>query len=77
MASAIGAGALAASLIFPPNIFWLTTFIATVFASSWGPVGLMSIWSKRITESAAFSNKRDVPTVNQYFGRQAMALEQR
>jgi sodium/pantothenate symporter len=50
----IGTIALIAALVFPPNIFWLTTFIATVFASSWGPVGLMSIWSKRITESAAF-----------------------
>jgi sodium/pantothenate symporter len=50
----IGAVALLAALVFPPQIFWLTTFIATVFASSWGPVGLMSIWSKRITESAAF-----------------------
>ena len=49
-----GAAALAAALVFPPQIFWLTTFIATVFASSWGPVGLMSIWSKRITEKAAF-----------------------
>ena len=54
MMLAIGTGALVAALVFPPNIFWLTTFIATVFASSWGPVGLMSIWSKRITESAAF-----------------------
>ncbi len=50
----IGIIALIAALIFPPDIFWLTTFIATVFASSWGPVGLMSIWSRRITESAAF-----------------------
>jgi sodium/pantothenate symporter len=50
----IGTIALIAALIFPPNLFWLTTFIATVFASSWGPVGIMSIWSKRITESAAF-----------------------
>ncbi|MCH9693513.1 MAG: sodium:solute symporter family protein [Gammaproteobacteria bacterium] len=50
----IGIMALIAALVFPPQIFWLTTFIATVFASSWGPVGLMSIWSKRITESAAF-----------------------
>jgi len=50
----IGTIALVAALVFPPDIFWLTTFIATVFASSWGPVGLMSIWSKRITESAAF-----------------------
>ena len=50
----IGAIALVAALVFPPDIFWLTTFIATVFASSWGPVGIMSIWSNRITESAAF-----------------------
>ena len=50
----VGAVALTAALIFPPQIFWLTTFIATVFASSWGPVGLMAIWSKRITEKAAF-----------------------
>jgi Na+/proline symporter len=50
----IGTVALAAALVFPPNIFWLTTFIATIFASSWGPVGLISIWSSRITESAAF-----------------------
>ena len=50
----VGALALAAGLIFPPQIFWLTTFIATVFASSWGPVGLMAIWSKKITEKAAF-----------------------
>ena len=50
----VGICALTAAFIFPPDIFWLTTFIATVFASSWGPVGLMSIWSKRITEAAAF-----------------------
>ncbi len=50
----IGFIALVAALILPPDIFWLTTFIATVFASSWGAVGLMSIWSKRITEAAAF-----------------------
>ena len=29
-------------------------FIGTVFASSWGPVGFMSIWSKSITADAAF-----------------------
>jgi len=50
----VGAVALVAAFVFPPRIFWLTTFIATVFASSWGPVGLMAIWSKRITEQAAF-----------------------
>jgi len=50
----IGTLALAAALVFPPNIFWLTMFIATVFASSWAAVGIMSIWSKRITAAAAF-----------------------
>ena len=51
---AIGLVVLVASLYFPPSIFWLTYFVGTVFASSWGPVGLMSIWSKRITANAAF-----------------------
>ena len=50
----IGTLALAAALVFPPKIFWLTMFIATVFASSWAAVGIMSIWSKRITAAAAF-----------------------
>ena len=40
--------------IFPPNVFWLMLFIGTVFASSWGPVGFMSIWSKSITADGAF-----------------------
>ena len=40
--------------IFPPNVFWLMLFIGTVFASSWGPVGFMSIWSKTITADGAF-----------------------
>jgi sodium/pantothenate symporter len=44
MMFAIGTITLIAALVFPPDIFWLTTF----------PVGIMSIWSKRITESAAF-----------------------
>jgi Na+/proline symporter len=46
--------ALVCCYFFPPNIFWFMLFIGTVFASSWGPVGLMSIWSKRITKEAAF-----------------------
>ena len=50
----IGSIALVAALVFPPDIFWLMLFIGTVFASSWGPVAIMSVWSKRITESAAF-----------------------
>ncbi|MCR8922080.1 sodium:solute symporter family protein [Dasania sp. GY-MA-18] len=51
---AIGIIVLLASLYFPPNIFWLMMFIGTLFASSWGPVALMSVWSKNISESAAF-----------------------
>ena len=51
---ATGAAVLVLCFIFPPNVFWLMMFIGTVFASSWGPVGFMSIWSKSITASAAF-----------------------
>jgi sodium/pantothenate symporter len=50
----VGVVVLLASFYFPPNIFWLMLFVGTVYASSWGPVGLMSIWSKNITESAAY-----------------------
>jgi sodium/pantothenate symporter len=50
----IGAAALAVSLFFPPSILWLTYFVGTVFASSWGPVAIMSVWSNRITADAAF-----------------------
>jgi sodium/pantothenate symporter len=50
----IGVIVLLASFVFPPNIFWLMLFIGTVFTSSWGPVALMSVWSKRITEAGAF-----------------------
>lgn len=45
---------LGLSLWLPPNVFWIMLFIGTVFASSWGPVGLMSIWSSRITAAGAF-----------------------
>ena len=41
-------------LTLPSNIFWITYFAGPVFASSWGAVAFMSIWSKNITESAAF-----------------------
>lgn len=50
----VGIAALGAALVFPPDIFWLMIFIGTIFASSWGPVAIMSIWSKRITEAGAF-----------------------
>lgn len=49
----VGLVTLAISLVFPPNIFWLTLFIGTVFTSSWGPVALMSVWSSRITANGA------------------------
>ncbi len=49
-----GIATLAAGFLFPPSIFWLIYFVGTVFASSWGPVGFMSVWSGRITEAAAF-----------------------
>ena len=49
-----GIAVLLLCFIFPPNVFWLMIFIGTVFASSWGPVGFMSIWSKTITAKAAF-----------------------
>ncbi len=45
---------LVASFWVPPNVFWIMLFIGTVFASSWGPVGFMSIWSDRITADGAF-----------------------
>lgn len=44
---------LVACYFFPPNIFWFMLFIGTVYASSWGPVGFMSVWSDRITKDAA------------------------
>jgi sodium/pantothenate symporter len=45
--------ALIVSLSFEPQIFWLTYFAGTLFASAWGPVALMSVWSSRITAAAA------------------------
>jgi sodium/pantothenate symporter len=49
-----GTTVLVLSYFVPPNVFWIMLFIGTVFASSWGPVGFMSIWSSRITANAAF-----------------------
>jgi sodium/pantothenate symporter len=42
------------AFVVPVDLFWLTYFVGTLFASSWGPVALMSVWSKRITADAAF-----------------------
>lgn len=51
---AVGVLTLVVAFYSPVDIFWLTYFVGTLFASSWGPVGLMSVWSKRITSDAAF-----------------------
>jgi sodium/pantothenate symporter len=51
---AIGVITLVIAFFSPLDIFWLTYFVGTLFASSWGPVALMSVWSKNITADAAF-----------------------
>jgi Na+/proline symporter len=52
---AVGLLALLLAWIVPRgNIYWITYFAGTLFASAWGPVAFMSVWSKRITEAAAF-----------------------
>jgi len=52
----LGVGLIILVIAFysPVDIFWLTYFVGTLFASSWGAVALMSVWSKRITANAAF-----------------------
>jgi sodium/pantothenate symporter len=50
----VGVLILIIAFFSPVDIFWLTYFVGTLFASSWGPVALMSVWSRRITEDAAF-----------------------
>lgn len=50
----VGVVVVVLALVVPRNIFWITYFAGTLFASSWGAVAFMSIWSKRITEGAAF-----------------------
>ncbi|MFC1690175.1 sodium:solute symporter family protein, partial [Pseudomonadota bacterium] len=47
--------ALAIAYALPEGkLFWITYFAGTLFASSWGPVAFMSVWSNRITEAGAF-----------------------
>ena len=51
----MGLVALALAWFVPQGyLFWITYFAGTLFASSWGPVAFMSVWSKRITEGGAF-----------------------
>ncbi len=45
---------LAIAYINPPQIFIIMYFGGTVIASSWGPVALASIWSKKLSKTGAF-----------------------
>jgi len=50
----VGIITLLLAMVVPPDIFWITNFVGPMFAAVWGPVAFMSIWSKRISEPAAF-----------------------
>ena len=51
----ISLAALALAWAIPEgHLFWITYFAGTLFASCWGPVAFMSVWSSRITEAGAF-----------------------
>jgi sodium/pantothenate symporter len=50
----VGAVTLAINLFLPPSVFWLVYYVGTIFASSWGAVGFMSVWSDKITARAAY-----------------------
>ncbi len=50
---AAGLVSLVIALFQSPAIMAVVWFAATLFASSWGPVALMSIWSRRITAAGA------------------------
>ncbi|GIN21388.1 sodium:solute symporter family protein [Siminovitchia fordii] len=38
----------------PPSVMWIGYFAATLFAASWGPAAFFSIYSKKVTKTAAF-----------------------
>ena len=50
----VGMTVIVLALMLPRDIYWLTHFAGPLFASSWGVVAFMSIWSRRITETGAF-----------------------
>lgn len=37
-----------------PAILWLSFFAGSLFASSWTPIAIMSVWCKKITKKAVF-----------------------
>lgn len=51
---AIGLITLVLAYFIPPRILWITYFVAGVYASSWGAIAFMSVWSGKVTEAAAF-----------------------
>jgi len=50
----VGVVTLILAMFVPPNVYWITNMVGPMFAAVWGPVAFMSVWSKRITEPAAF-----------------------
>lgn len=50
----VGVAVLVVALNIPPAVFWITQFAGPMFAACWGPIAFMSVWSKRVTEPAAF-----------------------
>ncbi|MER1987341.1 MAG: sodium:solute symporter family protein [Solibacillus sp.] len=38
----------------PPSVMWIGYFAATLFAASWGPVAIASVFSKKVTNVGAF-----------------------
>lgn len=50
----VGIVVLIIALNIPPAVFWITQFAGPMFAACWGPIAYMSIWSKGVTEPAAF-----------------------
>lgn len=51
---AVGLVTLVLAMFVPPDVFWITQFVGPMFAAVWGPVAIMSVWSRRISEAAAF-----------------------
>ena len=51
---AVGLVVLTIAFFQAPAIMVISYFAATLFASAWGPVAFMSVWSRRMTAAAAF-----------------------
>ncbi|MED4689687.1 sodium:solute symporter family protein [Peribacillus frigoritolerans] len=41
-------------LFQPPAVMWIGYFAATLFAASWGPIAISSVFSKKVTKEGAF-----------------------